>query len=121
MSYIPKIKSAFFTIGRFLRLIDENDQLSLTNVILMGVAIKIFAAQDVSVAELGALVMSLLAYAHKKSLGLKVKIDKTQTKAIDELKQQIQGAVSQITVLTTASEETRQGLNSIKLKQGLSR
>lgn len=116
-----KIKETLFTIGRFLRLIDENDQLSLTNVILMGVAVKLFVAQDVGFAELGTLIMSLLAYAHKKQLSLKAKIDKTQNKAIDELKEQIGAVSTKIQAVAAATEETRQGLNSLKLKAGLGR
>lgn len=113
-----QIKSAFFAVGRFLRLIDENDQLSLTNVILIGVAVKIFVAKEVSVAELGTLVMSLLAYAHKKQLGLKVKIDKAQTQAINELKDQIGTIQSKVDTVAAGTEETRQGLNSLKIKLG---
>lgn len=50
----------------FLRLVDSNDSLlSLTNVAVVVAVAKLATAQNVSVAELGALLTALLAYQWK--------------------------------------------------------
>lgn len=52
----------------FLRLIDENNQLSITNIAVYIVLVKIALVQDFNITDAGALFVCLLNYSGKKYL-----------------------------------------------------
>lgn len=52
----------------FLRLVDENKQISLTNIGVMIVLTKLALVQQAGVADLGALLLALVSYNCKKLL-----------------------------------------------------
>lgn len=51
---------------KFIRLVDENNQLSLTNIAVMVGIYKIMATQATSMNDLGLFLIPLLNYAYKK-------------------------------------------------------
>lgn len=53
-------------IAQFLRVVDENKQLSITNIALIIVLAKLAVAPVVSITELGVLLISLGNYSHKR-------------------------------------------------------
>ena len=53
---------------QFLRLVDENNQISLTNIAMIIVLVKLACAQQAGVADLGALMLALASYNCKKLL-----------------------------------------------------
>lgn len=55
-------------LSKFFRLIDEQGQLSLTNLAVLVIIIKIAITSNVSIADAGALLISLLNYSGKKVL-----------------------------------------------------
>ncbi len=52
---------------KFLNLLDEEGRLSITNACVIICAIKIAAAPHFTITEVGALLVSLCNYAHKRS------------------------------------------------------
>ncbi len=52
---------------RFLNLLDSDGNLSITNVCVIVCVVKIVVAPQFSVTEVGALMVSLCNYAHKRS------------------------------------------------------
>jgi hypothetical protein len=56
------------SVANFLRLVDENGQLSLTNVAVLVVLVKLALTQNASLVDAGALFVSLLNYSGKKVL-----------------------------------------------------
>lgn len=55
-------------IGKFIRLIDESNRLSLTNIALMIGLYKIASTNGVNLNDAGLLFATLANYAHKKYL-----------------------------------------------------
>lgn len=53
---------------QFLRLVDDNEQVSLTNIAVMVAVYKISEVKAVSFEDLGLLLIPLLGYAYKKHL-----------------------------------------------------
>lgn len=53
---------------QFFRLVDENKQMSLTNLAVMIAVYKISQVNAVSFEEIGLLLIPLLGYAHKKHI-----------------------------------------------------
>lgn len=64
-----KIGSFFVNLGRFLRLIDEQNCLSLTNIAVYIALVKISLIQDMQMMDAGLILISLLNYAGKKVIG----------------------------------------------------
>jgi len=69
-------------VSEFLRLVDEQGQLSLTNITVYVVLFKIYQTENVSLLDAGALLVALLGYNGKKVL--KYFNDKKQVLAADE-------------------------------------
>ena len=55
-------------VGKFFRFIDNNNQLSITNIALMVVLIKLSLSPTTSLTETGTLLIALGNYAHKKRM-----------------------------------------------------
>lgn len=53
---------------QFLRLVDENEQLSITNIAVMVVLVKISQTQTTSFEDISLLFLPLMGYAYKKHL-----------------------------------------------------
>ena len=51
---------------QFFRLVDENKQMSLTNIALMTAIVKIATTEAKSLEDVGLLLIPMLGYAHKK-------------------------------------------------------
>lgn len=67
-----EIKAFFIKLGKFFRILDEyNNNLSLTNVAVIIVLVKLCMAPAVSITDIGALLISLLSYTGKKVLNNK--------------------------------------------------
>ena len=83
-----KIWHALLHVGRFLRLIDERYIcLSITNIACLVIIVKLAAASQPSIADLGGLFIALLAYTGKKQLNKdQAKTDDTQAQAVADLK-----------------------------------
>ncbi len=58
-----------FKVLKFFRLVDENNQLSLTNIAVMVGISKIALTQATSMEDLGLFIIRLMGYAHKKHIG----------------------------------------------------
>lgn len=66
-----KIKHYLLKSGKFLRLIDENNEISLTNVAFMVIILKVALVQDTSMTDIAALLTVILNYSYKKHIALK--------------------------------------------------
>lgn len=62
------MKAFFIRVGLFLRLIDDQHNLSLTNIATIIVVIKLALAQQASAIDLGTLLLALANYNVKKYL-----------------------------------------------------
>ena len=58
-------------VGQFLRILDENGYLSITNISVVAVLIKLIIAPDAGLVETGGLLITLMTYSHKKHLSSK--------------------------------------------------
>ena len=103
---------AFITkAATFLKLVDEHDQkLSLTNLALIVVVIKLALAPVVSITDVGTLFVTLLAYSAKKTINNQQKnaeaipIDTTSLeKSIGSAVQEIESLKSKVTSLSLAT------------------
>ena len=74
-------------IGRFFRIIDEQDSmLSITNIACIVIVVKLALAAQPSVADLGGLLIALLAYYGKKQITKRhAQLNADQSKVISDL------------------------------------
>jgi len=72
----------FLRILRFLRLTDEQDNLSLTNIAVMLIIVKLALLQEYGLQDLGVLLVALLTYTAKKVISDKKKIKENVSNAI---------------------------------------
>lgn len=61
----------FFKVGRFTRLIDEQNQLSITNIAVLVVLFKVGTAQEVDIHDAGLILIALLNYGYKRYMTTK--------------------------------------------------
>lgn len=59
-------KQKAFAVGRFFRVLDDDNVVSLTNVALMIVLAKLVMVPSVSVVEVGTLLLGLFNYSYKR-------------------------------------------------------
>lgn len=90
----------------FLRLTDENNQLSLTNISLMVVVVKIALTPQASLPDLGALLLGLANYAHKKVLASK---EIPEAKPVD-----LSPLTSQLTALSDSLKDLTKDVSTLK-------
>jgi len=64
-------KQSMFAIGRFFRLLDDSNVISLTNIALMIVIGKLAVTPSLSIPEIGALLLGLLNYSYKRYIRYK--------------------------------------------------
>lgn len=86
------MKQFFVKLGRFLRIVDESAiTLSITNIAVYVVLVKIALAAEPSITEMGGLLITLAAYYGKKHINKdKVAITDENKAAIEELKVKVQ-------------------------------
>lgn len=97
------MKATFFKVLAFCRIIDSYDQtLSLTNIGLIIILVKLAIVQQTSLVDLGALFLGLLSYQSKKVL--------TKDVALASLKS-INSAVNTVTQLGAEIVEKQKDLN----------
>lgn len=75
-------------VADFLRLIDENDKLSLTNLCLYVVLVKISLTADFNLVDAGALFITLLNYSGKKLIN-KIKEKKEENLPLQEVHEKL--------------------------------
>lgn len=59
-------KQNMFAVGRFFRLLDDNNVVSLTNIALMIVIGKLAITPSMAIPEIGALMLGVLNYSYKR-------------------------------------------------------
>lgn len=62
--------NALIKTGQFLRLLDENGQVSLTNISIIISLYKLLAVPNASYMEIGTFLISALAYNYKRGVSL---------------------------------------------------
>lgn len=120
---ISKIKSAFsdfssylldrfMKVGKFLRLIDENNQMSITNIAVLVVIYKVGTAQNVDLYDAGIILIALLNYSYKRYIKFKeVKEIKPSSSVeddiVEQVKEEIKGLKDKVGSLQVAVGLTR--------------
>lgn len=81
------VVSLLLCVGRFFRVVDETEnRLSIVNLACLVVVIKVALAADPSIADLGGLLIALLAYYGKKQINSKTRsLDAQQNKQLEEV------------------------------------
>lgn len=84
---MKSIPSWALKLGRFLRIVDEKyHQISIVNIACIVIIVKVAMAAEPSIADLGALLIGLLAHYGKRQINTKVSaLDEKQNSTIDEL------------------------------------
>lgn len=75
------------SIGRFLRIVDEHEnQISVVNIACLVIIVKVALAVNPSVADLGGLLIALMAHYGKRRLNMKARnLDAQQNKELSEI------------------------------------
>jgi hypothetical protein len=78
-------------IGRFTRIVDEHEnQISVVNIACLVIVVKVALAVNPSVADLGGLLIALMAHYGKRRLNMKAKnLDTQQNKEITEIQSKL--------------------------------
>lgn len=101
---VDNVLSALVKAGRFLRIVDEHyNQISLVNIALLVIIVKVALAVDPSVADLGALFIGLLAHYGKRRINVKMKaLDAQQNKEIEETKSKLKELADRVGSIAAA-------------------
>jgi hypothetical protein len=101
---IDNLLNLLLKTGRFFRLVDENfNQISLVNIALLVIIVKVALAVDPSVADLGALLIGLLAHYGKRRINVKMKaLDAQQNKEIEETKGKLKDLADRVGSIAAA-------------------
>ncbi len=88
---MKSLKELGYKFGRFLRVVDERkQQLSIVNIACIVVIVKVAIAAEPSIADLGALLIGLLAHYGKRQINTKTsELDASQNKTIEEISTKI--------------------------------
>ena len=102
----------FMKVGKFLRLIDENNQMSITNIAVMVVIYKVGTAHQVDLYDAGIILIALLNYSYKRYMKLKeVKeikhIEDEGGDLTNQIKDEIKGLKDKVSSLQVAIGLTR--------------
>ena len=84
---ISNVIKMLLSVGRFLRVVDEQEnQLSIVNLACLVIVVKVALAVNPSIADLGGLLIALMAHYGKRRLNLKSKnLDAQQNKQLEEV------------------------------------
>lgn len=111
--FIGKIKSFFifsaYKVLCFLNLIDQNKNLSITNLLVIGFSIKfLFFAPTVNLGDIAVLIGTFITYGHKKHLLSKKEKSDSETK-------------SELETLTNKIDDLTNDIAKVKLSVGASK
>lgn len=98
---------------------DDRSKLSLTNIVLYVVIFKIALTQNVTLPELGTLLLSLLSYSHKRYVADKASA--RQSVANTELSNQVNDLTKKVSDFSKLAQETQSIITNVKLNQGQKR
>lgn len=103
-SLVSNVAQALLNVGRFLRLVDEqHNQISIVNVACLVIIGKVAIAPNPSIAELGALLIGLLAHYGKRRINVKMKgLDAQQNKEIEDTKSKIKELADRVGSIAAA-------------------
>lgn len=88
----------------FLRVIDSNKQLSITNIAVIAVLIKLILAPALSITAAGTLLVTLISYSHKRHTLSK----QTPESPVVQLEEEVKQMKSKLTAL-----ELKQGIERL--------
>lgn len=75
------------SVGRFLRILDEDNQLSLTNIFVMVVIAKVILKQNaISTTDLGTVLAAVVGYQGKRAVKTKKEVEVIKANKIHQLK-----------------------------------
>lgn len=99
------MNSKLKAVGKFTRLIDSDNTLSLTSIALVIILFKIALAPGISLTEIGGLFIALLSYQSKKVINNKAPklAAAVEPSQVEELKQKFEEVQSKVTALTLAT------------------
>lgn len=102
----------FFKVGKFLRLIDENNQMSITNIAVLVVIYKVGTAHEVDIYDAGIILIALLNYSYKRYMKLKEFKEVTvkqseETDLSSQVKEELRGLKDKVSSLQVAVGLTR--------------
>ncbi len=113
-----------------LSLQERNGNLSLTNLAVAVCIVKIAIAPVISIPEIGALLLSLLNYGHKRyeankvikaELDRQVMVDSEQSKSLSEQAKALEELSSKVEAQAKVIEEAKSALTAQKLQQSQTR
>lgn len=84
------VLSTFFKVGKFFRLIDENNQMSITNIAVLVVIYKVGTAQEVDLYDAGLILIALLNYSYKRYMNV------NESKKVNKETEEGQGLANQV-------------------------
>ncbi len=111
-----------FALLRFMNLLDRGNMLSITNIAVVVCVFKVATSLNPSLAEVGALMLSLLNYGHKRFEGNvserheSIKADVTK---FTVLQNQIDNIKHERDEITKITEEARKLISTSKLSAAL--
>ena len=92
-----KLKDTFLKLGQFFRVVDDDNLLSLTNLVIFVAIYKIIVAPVFTITEVTSLLISMLAYGYKRHVNKKRKeVTDEQKQAIADLTTKVQQATDRI-------------------------
>lgn len=104
--------NALLKILHFLSLIDNDNKLSITSIAIYSILFKLVMAPNPGLTDVGALLLVLLNYAHKRQVN---------TVAAASAAETVQTAVAQTDATAKLLEELQSKVNAIAIKTGLTR
>jgi hypothetical protein len=85
------MKKFFLNLGHFFRIVDNDNLLSLTNLVIFVSIYKIITAPVFTITEVSSLLISMLAYGYKRhTTKQKQNMTDENKAALDELKEKVQ-------------------------------
>lgn len=122
-----KIRQVFCSVLRFFNLVDRGCNLSISNIAVIVVITKIAMAQNVGLTEAGALLITLMNYAHKRHEGNKAQKDATQAEqrkaafdketSVDAVASQVKALAEDITKIVSVQNKITEDQMSMKSAQ----
>lgn len=102
----------FMKVGKFTRLIDENNQMSITNIAVLVIIYKVGTAHEVDIYDAGIILIALLNYSYKRYMKFK-EVKEVSSKKLEgddltsQVKDEIKGLKDKVSSLQVAVGLTR--------------
>lgn len=106
-----------YKVLRFFNLIDRSNDLSITNIILITVVIRLVIAPVFSLEECGVLMLALLNYAHKRHEAAKV--DRSMFQSMNVIKAEVESFKKELAEVKAVSEEAKDKVSKLSTANGL--